>query len=68
MMTLKTLSLAALSVPMYIFYEVSIVIGHLLTRRRRGWVPAAVAGVVVLATLAGFTFNTFGKLSVPPKS
>lgn len=32
-------SLAALSVPMYIFYELSIVIGHLLTRRRRGWVP-----------------------------
>ena len=32
-------SLAALSVPMYIFYEMSIVIGHLLTRRRRGWVP-----------------------------
>ena len=32
-------SLAALSIPMYIFYEVSIVIGHLLTRRRRGWVP-----------------------------
>ncbi len=33
------ISLAALSVPMYIFYEMSIVIGHLLTRRRRGWVP-----------------------------
>ncbi|MGY9074765.1 MAG: twin-arginine translocase subunit TatC [Acidimicrobiales bacterium] len=33
------ISLAALSVPMYIFYELSIVIGHLLTRRRRGWVP-----------------------------
>ena len=33
------ISLAALSVPMYLFYELSIVIGHLLTRRRRGWVP-----------------------------
>ena len=33
------ISLAALSIPMYIFYEMSIVIGHLLTRRRRGWVP-----------------------------
>jgi sec-independent protein translocase protein TatC len=32
-------SLAALSVPMYIFYEMAIVLGHLLTRRRRGWVP-----------------------------
>ena len=33
------ISLAALSVPMYIFYEVAIVVGHFLTRRRRGWVP-----------------------------
>ena len=33
------ISLAALSVPMYIFYELSIVVGHVLTRRRRGWVP-----------------------------
>lgn len=32
-------SLAALSIPMYLFYEVSIVVGHLLTRRRRGWLP-----------------------------
>lgn len=32
-------SLFSLSIPMYLFYEVSIVVGHLLTRRRRGWVP-----------------------------
>ncbi|WP_428119583.1 twin-arginine translocase subunit TatC [Candidatus Poriferisodalis sp.] len=33
------ISLAALSVPLYIFYELSILVGHLLTRRRRGWQP-----------------------------
>ena len=33
------ISLAALSVPLYLFYELSILVGHLLTRRRRGWQP-----------------------------
>lgn len=33
------ISLAALSVPLYLFYEMSILVGHLLTRRRRGWQP-----------------------------
>jgi len=32
-------SLFSLAVPMYVFYELSIVVGHVLTRRRRGWVP-----------------------------
>ena len=39
------ISLATLSVPLYIFFEFSILIGYLATRRRHGWVPRSKRGV-----------------------
>jgi sec-independent protein translocase protein TatC len=39
------ISLATLSLPLYIFFEFSILIGYLATRRKRGWVPRSKRGV-----------------------